>query len=88
MPTNLYGQNDNFNENYSHVIPALINKIKTAKKITLKKFHYMEQAKQKESSYVDDLAKASIIAMNRNKKYSMINVGSGEEISILNLAKF
>ncbi len=88
MPTNLYGQNDNFNKNYSHVIPALIDKIKIAKNNNLKEISLYGTGKAKrEFLYVDDLAKATILAMKKNKKYSMINVGSGEEITILNLAK-
>ena len=88
MPTNLYGQNDNFDPNYSHVIPAILNKVLLAKEKNKKEIKLYGTGKAKrEFLYVDDLAKAAIIAMQKNKKYSMINVGSGEEITIYNLAK-
>lgn len=88
MPTNLYGQNDNFDPNYSHVIPAILNKVLLAKEKNKREIKLYGTGKAKrEFLYVDDLAKAAIIAMQKNKKYSMINVGSGEEITIYNLAK-
>ncbi len=88
MPTNLYGQNDNFDPNYSHVIPAILNKVLLAKEKNKKEIKLYGTGKAKrEFLYVDDLAQAAIIAMQKNKKYSMINVGSGEEITIYNLAK-
>lgn len=88
MPSNLYGQNDNYDKNYSHVIPAILNKIKLAKKNNINEIKLYGTGKAKrEFLYVDDLAKAAIIAMKKNVKYSMINVGSGEEITINKLAK-
>jgi GDP-L-fucose synthase len=88
MPTNLYGENDNFNDSFSHVVPAIIKKVAFAKKNNRKEINLLGTGKAKrEFLYIDDLAKAAIVAMKKNKKYSMINVGSGTEISILNLAK-
>ena len=88
MPTNLYGNNDNYDENSSHVIPSIIRKIHNAKihnKTTIPLFGTGRALR--EFLYVDDLAEASIIAMQKNHEYSLINVGSGKEIKILNLAK-
>ena len=88
MPTNLYGENDNFNSSSSHVIPAIIQKVNLAKNKKINEIKLLGTGKAKrEFLYIDDLAEAAILEMKKNKKYSMINVGSGEEISILNLAK-
>jgi GDP-L-fucose synthase len=76
------------NKNYFTVIPAILNKIKLAKKNNINEIKLYGTGKAKrEFLYVDDLAKAAIIAMKKNVKYSMINVGSGEEITINKLAK-
>ena len=88
MPTNLYGHNDNYDENSSHVIPAIIRKIHNAKIYNKKTIQLFGTGKAlREFLYVDDLAEASVIAMQKNHEYSLINVGSGKEIDILNLAK-
>ena len=88
MPTNLYGENDNFNSNFSHVIPAIIQKVNMAKKENSNEINLLGSGTAKrEFLYIDDLAEAAIIAMKKNKKFSMINIGSGEEVSILKLAK-
>ena len=88
MPTNIYGENDNYNPKTSHVIPSLISKIKEAKDKNLKEIKLFGTGKAKrEFLYVDDLARASAIAMKKNIKYSVINIGSGDEITIKNLAK-
>lgn len=96
VPTSLYGLNDNYNLNTSHVIPALINKIYCAK---IKKKNYAliwgSGRALREFLYVDDLAEACFMVMNASKKafykltgkYSAhINIGSGKEISIHDLA--
>ena len=96
MPTNLYGQGDNYHPEESHVIPGLIRRFHDAK------IHNIPQIKVwgtgtalREFLYVDDLADAAIkIAFYDSKKIntvfhksnSFINVGSGEEISIAELA--
>ena len=96
MPTNLYGQGDNYHPEESHVIPGLIRRFHDAK------IHNIPQIKVwgtgnalREFLYVDDLADAAIkIAFYDSKKIntvfhksnSFINVGSGEEISIAKLA--
>ncbi len=94
MPTNLYGINDNFDLESSHVIPALIRKIHDAK--ILKKNHVKVWGSGKplrDFLHVDDLAKACIFlienvdAKDLSKfKICQINIGSGKEISIADLA--
>ena len=94
MPNNLYGPNDNFNLENSHVIPALIQKFHTAK-ITSSKYVKIWGSGNplREFLYVDDLAEAILYIINNvsfkevyNKGISHINIGSGEEISIKELA--
>ena len=97
MPTNLYGQNDNYDDLNSHVIAALIKKIVLAKKQNRKSFKVWGSGKPKrEFLHVDDLADATIKIMNLSitkynkiagKKFPFINVGSGSDISIKDLAK-
>lgn len=87
MPTNLYGPNDNFNVETGHVIPALINKIETAMRLkkTFVKLWGSGNA-LREFMHVDDLASAVIFCMNNFDSGQHINIGTGEEISIKNLA--
>ena len=97
MPTNLYGQNDNYDDLNSHVLAALIKKIVLAKKQNRKSFKVWGTGKPKrEFLHVDDLADATIKIMNLSKskynkiagkKFPFINVGSGSDISIKDLAK-
>ncbi len=97
MPSNLYGPGDNFNQNHSHVIPALIYRFHEAKKNQIPLVTIWGSGKPKrEFLYVDDMARASIHLMNLdNETYknhitpncSHINVGSGEELTIKELAK-
>lgn len=87
MPCNLYGLNDNYNLNNSHVLPALINKIHNALINDIKHVSLWGSGKpMREFLYVDDLAEACILIMNSNIKEKLINIGSSEEISIYNLA--
>tara|TARA_B100000900_G_C20570566_1_gene713060 strand:- start:98 stop:1039 length:942 start_codon:yes stop_codon:yes gene_type:complete len=97
MPTNLYGQNDNYDNLNSHVLAALIKKIILAKKQNKKSFIVWGTGKPKrEFLHVDDLADATVKIMNLSKKkynkiagekFPFINVGSGTDISIKDLAK-
>jgi len=97
MPTNLYGSGDNYHLNNSHVIPALIRKFHEAKINNQSKVIVWGSGKvRREFLHVDDLAGACIYIMNleRNIFYkaikpscSHINVGSGEEFTIAELAK-
>ena len=96
MPTNLYGPNDNYEELDSHVLPALVRKIVTAKKTNKKVVTIWGNGKTKrEFLHTDDLANACIKIMNISKKryYKMcgpdvqfVNVGYGKEITIRELA--
>lgn len=87
MPTNLYGFNDYYNEENSHVIPAIILKIANAIKnnqstVTL----WGDGTPLREFLHADDLAEACIFLMNEYNDNEIINIGSGKEISILDLA--
>lgn len=87
MPTNLYGPNDNYNLNNSHVLPALIKKFHLAKKENKSTVEiWGDGSPLREFLYVDDLAEACLhLMLNYNEKIFM-NVGSGTDISIKNLA--
>jgi len=87
QPANLYGENDNYNLKSSHVIPALIRKFSNAKKYKKKAVEIWGSGSVKrEFLHVDDLANAIYCCIKKKIKHSIINVGSGEEISIRNLA--
>ena len=87
MPTNLYGPNDNFSEMDSHVIPALIHKMHLAKIENHEEFFIWGTGKPlREFLYVDDLALCIKKIVESEIKEDVLNVGSGEEISIYNLA--
>jgi GDP-L-fucose synthase len=89
MPCNLYGPNDNYNPKTSHFFPALIAKAIEVKKNKKKNFVLWGSGKPKrELMYVDDLADACIYFINKKTKESLINVGAGNDRSILNYAKF
>ena len=89
MPCNLYGPNDNYNPETSHFFPALIAKAIEVKKNKKKNFVLWGSGKPKrELMYVDDLADACIYFMNKKTKETLINVGAGYDLSILNYAKF
>lgn len=88
MPTNLYGINDNFDLANSHVLPALIRKVHEAKvngSPTVTVWGTGEPLR--EFLFVDDLADALIFLMNEYDRPEFINVGTGEEISIKELAQ-
>ncbi|QKH37722.1 GDP-L-fucose synthase [Achromobacter pestifer] len=88
MPTNLYGQHDNYDLHSSHVLPALI-----------RKFHEGREASQesveiwgtgtplREFLYVDDLAQACVMLMEHPQAEGMYNIGAGQDISIADLAR-
>jgi GDP-L-fucose synthase len=87
MPTNLYGIGDNYNAMNAHVIPALVRRIHEAKSNNAKEVVIWGTGKpQREFLYVDDLADACIFLMNEYLSDETINVGSGMEVSILELA--
>ncbi len=87
QPANLYGRGDNFNLKSSHVIPALVKKFYIAKYKKKKKVEIWGSGSVKrEFLNVDDLANAIKFCLTKKIKYSFLNVGSGEHISIKNLA--
>jgi len=88
MPTNLYGIGDNFDPESAHVVPALIRKFHGAKlsrspEVTI----WGTGAPRREFLHVDDLADAAVFLMLRYDEEAIINVGTGEEISIRELAE-
>jgi GDP-L-fucose synthase len=87
MPTNLYGPNDNYDLEKSHVLPALLRKFIEAKRASKPFVEIWGTGNPKrEFLYVDDLADACFFLMNNYNEEGIINVGVGEDISILNLA--
>ena len=89
MPCNLYGPNDNFNLKTSHFFPALLKKAIDVQK--LKKKHIViwgTGIPKRELMYVDDLADACIFFLKKKTKETLINIGSSNEMSILNYTKF
>ena len=88
MPTNLYGYNDNFDLKSSHVLPALIRKFHEAK---LNNDFCVELwgtgSPMREFLFVDDLAEACLFMMKNQNSPSILNVGTGKDLSILELAE-
>ncbi len=88
MPTNLYGPNDRFTDKDSHVIPGLILRMHNAMKEDLKEFKIWGTGKpMREFLFIDDLASAVEFLILNKPNNSLLNVGSGIEISIYELAK-
>ena len=88
MPTNLYGPNDNYDLNNSHVLPALLRKFITAKNegatsVTI----WGTGSPLREFLHADDLAAACLFLMDNHNESGLVNIGVGEDISILDLAK-
>jgi GDP-L-fucose synthase len=87
MPTNLYGPNDNYDLQNSHVLPALLRKFHTAK---IKGLPYVEiwgtGTPKREFLHVDDLADACLFLMEKYDGDLWLNVGTGKDISIKDLA--
>ena len=88
MPTNLYGPNDNYNLQNSHVLPALIRKFHEAKKEGKSEVVLWGTGSPlREFLHVDDLADACVFLMNEYDEELFINIGSGKDNSILELAQ-
>lgn len=88
MPTNLYGQGDNYNLQNSHVLPALIRKFDTAVKDGLDEVEIWGTGTPfREFMYVDDLADACFFLMETYNEKQFVNVGTGEEVTIKQLAE-
>ena len=87
MPTNLYGPGDNYDLEKSHVIPALLRKFHEAK-VSGKSQVVMwgTGSPLREFVHVDDLASACTFLMNNYSEEQFVNIGSGEELSIHDLA--
>ena len=88
MPTNLYGPNDNYDLNNSHVLPALLRKFITAKNngdaaVSI----WGTGSPLREFLHADDLADACLFLMQTHNDSGLVNIGVGEDISILDLAK-
>lgn len=87
MPTNLYGINDNFDLKTSHVLPALIRKFHEAKVNNQPEIVLWGTGKAlREFLYVDDLADALVFLMNHYSDEIHVNIGTGEDLSIYDLA--
>ncbi|SFV30687.1 GDP-L-fucose synthase [Thermoflavifilum thermophilum] len=88
MPTNLYGIHDNFDLETSHVLPALLRKFHEAKIKGMPEVVVWGTGKpRREFLYVDDLADACVFLMNHPEEPDLINIGTGEDISIAELAE-
>jgi len=87
MPTNLYGPNDNYDLENSHVLPALLRKVITAKKNNESSVViWGTGTPRREFLYVDDLADACFYLMQNYNEPGFVNVGIGEDITIMELA--
>jgi len=89
MPTNLYGPNDNFDINYGHVLPSLLAKFDGSLE---KSKHWVvklwgDGSARREFLHVDDLAAALLVCMERYDSEEIINIGTGEDVTIKELAE-
>jgi GDP-L-fucose synthase len=87
MPTNLYGPNDNYDLNNSHVLPAMIRKFHEAKLEDRESVEIWGTGTPKrEFLYVDDLADACVFLMNNYSENEIVNIGTGQDVTIAELA--
>jgi GDP-L-fucose synthase len=88
MPINLYGPNDNFDLESSHVFPALIRKFTDAVRNNSKSVNVWGSGKpRREFLHVDDLSKAIILCLDKYDSDEHINIGTGEDLTVSDLAK-
>ena len=88
MPTNLYGPNDNYHPEHSHVMPALIRRFHEAKEAGLKEVVcWGDGSPLREFLYVDDLANLCVFLMNNYSGNETVNAGTGKEITIKQLSE-
>jgi GDP-L-fucose synthase len=88
MPTNLYGPNDNFDLQTSHVLPALIRKVHEAKRDQAKEVAvWGSGTPRREFLHVDDLADACFFLLENYNSPEIVNIGCGEDVSIRELAE-
>lgn len=86
MPTNLYGPNDNYHPEHSHVLPALIRRFHEAKEAGLESVTcWGDGSPLREFLYVDDLANLCVFLMNHYSGNETVNAGSGKELTIREL---
>ena len=87
MPTNLYGPNDNYDLNSSHVLPAMIRKFHEAKLNNTDKVEiWGDGSPMREFLFVDDLAEACLFLIDNYNDSEIVNIGTGEDITIKDLA--
>lgn len=88
MPTNLYGPNDNYHPEHSHVLPALIRRFHEAKENGLEEVTcWGDGSPLREFLYVDDLANLCVFLMNNYSGNETVNAGTGKELSIKELTE-
>ena len=88
MPSNIYGENDNFSKESSHVVAALIRKFHEAKVANNEVVEIWGTGKaRREFIYVDDVADACVYLMNEYSEDQHVNIGTGEDVSIKELAE-
>ena len=88
MPTNLYGPNDNYDLETSHVLPALIRKFHEAKEARVDSVTFWGTGSaRREFLHVDDLADACLFLMNTYNESDIVNIGTGEDLSIKELSE-
>ena len=88
MPTNIYGPNDNYHPEHSHVLPALIRRFHEAKEAGLKEVTcWGDGSPLREFLYVDDLADLCVFLMNNYSGNEIVNAGTGKELSIKDLTE-
>lgn len=86
MPTNLYGPNDNFDLASAHVLPAMIRRFHEAKQTGISPVLWGTGSPRREFLHVDDCAEACLVLMERYSGESVINIGTGTDLSIAELA--
>ena len=87
MPTNLYGPNDNYDLQKSHVLPAMLRKFITAQREGNKEVViWGTGTPRREFLHVDDLSAASIFLMDNFNEQGLVNIGVGDDITIIELA--
>jgi GDP-L-fucose synthase len=88
MPTNLYGPKDNFDPESAHVLPALVKRFDSAKRNGLSSVTiWGDGSPLREFLYVEDLADACLVLLEKYDDVNPVNIGSGDEISINDLAQ-
>ena len=88
MPTNLYGPNDNYDLNNSHVLPAILRKFHEAKEANASSVEIWGTGKpRREFLHVDDLADACLFLMEKHDGLQAVNIGFGSDVSIGELAE-